>query len=75
MADKNRKKNHSAKEDIINRVYILYAIFIIAGLAIAARLIWIQVADKNVEKHINHVAEHMLCTACGEAPFSVPMGV
>lgn len=52
MADKNRKKNHSAKEDIINRVYILYAIFIIAGLAIAARLIWIQVADKNVEKHI-----------------------
>ena len=52
MAEKSRKKSTNAKEDIINRVYILYAIFIIAGLAIASRLIWIQVADKNVEKHI-----------------------
>ena len=52
MAEKKRNKPTSAKEDIINRVYVLYAAFIIVGLLIACRLIQVQVADKNVDKHI-----------------------
>ena len=52
MAEKKRNKPTSAKEDIINRVYVLYAAFIIVGLFIAGRLIQVQVADKNVDKHI-----------------------
>lgn len=51
MAEK-RDKRSNAKEDIINRVYVLYGIFIVLGLCIAARLVWIQVADKRVEQHI-----------------------
>lgn len=51
MAEK-RNRPSNAKEDIINRVYVLYAIFILLGLCIAARLVWIQVADKRVEQHI-----------------------
>ena len=51
MAEKI-KNSSNAKEDIINRVYVLYAAFIIVGLLIACRLIQVQVADKNVDKHI-----------------------
>ena len=51
MAEK-RKNSNNAKEDIINRVYVLYGIFILLGLIIAVRLVWIQVADKSVEQHI-----------------------
>lgn len=42
----------STKDDIINRVFVLYGVFIILGLVIAARLIQVQVADKNVDKHV-----------------------
>ena len=54
MAEKKKKTNKptSAKEDIINRVYVLYAAFIVVGLLIAGRIIQVQVADKNVDKHI-----------------------
>ena len=54
MAEKKKKTNRptSAKEDIINRVYVLYAAFIVVGLLIAGRIIQVQVADKNVDKHI-----------------------
>ena len=53
MAEKKReKKKVSAKDDIINRVYVLYAFFIFIGLLITIRLIWVQTADKNVDKHI-----------------------
>lgn len=54
MAEKTKKINKptSAKEDIINRVYVLYALFIVVGLLIAGRIIQVQVADKNVDKHI-----------------------
>ena len=54
MAEKKKKINKptSAKEDIINRVYVLYAAFIVVGLLIAGRIIQVQVADKNVDKHI-----------------------
>ena len=59
MAD-NRKKSNNAKEDIINRVYVLYAIFIVIGLLIAVRLIWIQVADKKVEQHIKVMKNNII---------------
>lgn len=54
MAEKKKKTNKptSAKEDIINRVYVLYAAFIVVGLLIAGRIIQVQVADKNVDRHI-----------------------
>ena len=54
MAEKKKKTNRptSAKEDIINRVYVLYAAFIVVGLLLAGRIIQVQVADKNVDKHI-----------------------
>lgn len=53
MAEKKKiEKNRSAKEDIINRVVVLYVVFIIVGLLIAARLIQVQIADKNVDRHI-----------------------
>ena len=54
MAKKKKKTNKptSAKEDIINRVYVLYAAFIVVGLLIAGRIIQVQVADKNVDRHI-----------------------
>lgn len=54
----NKKRNSkpseplSTKDDIINRVFVLYGVFIILGLVIAARLIQVQVADKNVDKHV-----------------------
>ncbi|MBR5132994.1 MAG: PASTA domain-containing protein [Alistipes sp.] len=51
MAEK-RQKSNNAKEDIINRVYFLYGIFILLGLIITVRLVWIQAADKSVEQHI-----------------------
>lgn len=52
MAEKQKDKNRNAKSDILNRVYVLYAIFIAIGLLIAGRLIQVQVADKNVDRHI-----------------------
>lgn len=59
MAEK-RKKSNNAKEDIINRVYVLYGIFILLGLIITARLIWIQTADKSVEKHIELMNKNII---------------
>ena len=59
MAEKKRNKNN-AKEDIINRVYFLYGVFIVLGLIIAARLIWIQVADKSVEQHIEVMKKNII---------------
>lgn len=59
MAEK-RKKSNNAKEDIINRVYVLYGIFILLGLIITARLIWIQTADKSVEQHIELMNKNII---------------
>ena len=59
MAEK-RKNSNNAKEDIINRVYVLYGIFILLGLIIAVRLVWIQVADKSVEQHIEVMKKNII---------------
>ena len=59
MAEKI-KNSSNAKEDIINRVFVLYGIFIILGLVIAARLIWIQVVDKSVEQHIEVMEKNII---------------
>ncbi len=37
-----------AKRDIISRVKLLYTLFILLGIGIAARLIWVQVASPSV---------------------------
>jgi hypothetical protein len=35
----------------------------------------IRVFVKNVKKHVEHIAEHVLSAACRKTPFSVPVGV
>lgn len=67
MATSKRHNEKSAKDDIINRAYVLYALFIIIGVVIAGLLIWTLVGNKNVEKHIELMNENIIDVETTEA--------
>ena len=50
-----KRSNGGAKQDIVKRVRTLYTIFILVGLCVAARLIWVQYFSPSVK----HNAEVM----------------
>lgn len=50
-----KRSNGGAKQDIVKRVRTLYTIFILLGLCVAARLIWVQYFSSSVK----HNAEVM----------------
>ena len=49
------KTKNSAKQDIVTRVRVLYILFIVAGLFVAARLVWVQ----SLSASVRHNAEVM----------------
>lgn len=54
--ERNKERQNNAKQDILHRVRVLYSIFILVGIGIAARLLWVQLISPDV-KHNAKIME------------------
>ena len=53
------KTQHSAKQDIVTRVRVLYLLFIAIGLLVAARLVWVQSLSPSVKHNAEVMSDGM----------------
>ncbi len=60
-------RRRSAKRDIISRIKSLYTAFILLGIVIAARLVWVQVASPSVRHNADIMGKGILRTRTIEA--------
>ncbi len=56
------EKRPNAKKDILFRVRVLYAVFILAGLLIATRLVWVQMFSGSVARSAEVLSRNIFRT-------------
>ncbi len=57
---KKQEAEINPKDDMINRSYVIYGLFIVATLLIIGLLIWIATGNDNVEKHIKLMNKNII---------------
>lgn len=54
-----KQERSKIKSDILLRVRLLYVLFILAGLTVFARLVWVQLFSAEVAYNADRLASHI----------------